>query len=121
MPIVLPEVLIAVPLIAAAFCLVPLIRNRPVGMVLLATMALIELGLLLLAVLGLINLAQTERDVDGVTFVAYLVGSLLVLPIAVAWALAERSRWGSGVLIVGCLVVPVLIVRMNQVWTGHGA
>lgn len=121
MPIVLPEILIAATLIAAALCLVPFIRDRPVGMLLLGSMALIELGLLLLAVLGIVNLTQTERTIDGVTFVAYLVGSLLVLPIAAAWALAERSRWGSGVLIVGCLVVPILIVRMNQIWAGYGA
>lgn len=121
MPEILPTALIIAMLIAAGLTLIPLVRDRPVGLPLIGGLVLIELGLLVLTVLGLLNLARTDRDVAGVTFVAYLVGSLLVLPIAGAWARAERSRWGSGVLLVACLVLPVLIVRMNQIWAGHGA
>ncbi|MQA62426.1 MAG: hypothetical protein GEU86_13230 [Actinophytocola sp.] len=121
MPEILPTVLIVAMLIAAGLTLIPLVRDRPVGMPLIGGLVLIELGLLALTVLALINLSDTDRDVAGVTFVAYLVGSLLVLPIAGAWARAERSRWGSGVLLIACLVLPVLIVRMNQIWDGHGA
>ncbi len=55
---------------------------------------------------------------SGVVFGGYLIGSLLILPAAGWWSLTERSRWGVGVLLVGCLVIPVIIVRMNQVWSG---
>lgn len=121
MPDIFPTVLIVATLIAAGLTLVPLVRGRPIGLPLIGVLVLIELGLLALAVLGVLNLARTDRDVAGVTFVAYLVGSLFVLPIAGAWARAERSRWGSGVLLLACLVLPVLIVRMKQIWAGHGA
>lgn len=116
MPGVLPTVLIAAALAVAAIVVIPLVRNRPAGRLILALLALLELGLVLLAVLGIVNLADAEREVDGVTFVGYLIGTAAVLPLAVLWARAERSRWGNGVLIVGLLLIPVLIVRLNQIW-----
>jgi hypothetical protein len=36
------------------------------------------------------------------------------------WAVGERSRWGASVLAVGCLSVPVMILRLAQIWAGHG-
>lgn len=119
MPSVLPSVLIAAALALAAITVVPLVRDKPAGRPILVLLGLLELGLLTLAVLGIVNLAGTDREIDGATFVGYLVGTLAVLPAAVAWARAERSRWGNGVLIVGLLLIPVLIVRLNQIWTAH--
>lgn len=116
MPDVLPEAVIIASLVAAALLVVPLVRGRRAGGVLFALFGLIELALLALLVIGIVNLAGTTRDVEGVTFVSYLAGALVVLPIAVAWARAESSRWGNAVLIVGVLVVPVLVVRLNQIW-----
>jgi hypothetical protein len=58
--------------------------------------------------------------VEKLTYGGYLVGALVVLPLAALWALAERSRWGPGVVLVGCLAIPVLIVRLGQIWEAHG-
>jgi hypothetical protein len=44
---------------------------------------------------------------------------VLILPLAGFWALAERTRWGPAVMVIGCLTVPVLIIRLGQVWNGH--
>jgi hypothetical protein len=112
-------VLLIAALACAVWALVLLMLSRPVGKrYLLGALALIELGLLGQAVVGIVELATTHRHVSGVTFVGYLVASLLILPVAVWWSLNERSRWGVGVLLIGCLVIPVMIVRMNQVWSG---
>jgi hypothetical protein len=51
-------------------------------------------------------------------FIGYLAGSLVILPVAAAWGLGERSRWGAAVVAAGFLVSAVLIVRMQQVWHG---
>jgi hypothetical protein len=79
-------------------------------------LAAIELGLLALLLGGSIALAGTDRDVDGATFVGYLLTALLIVPAAVVWSLAEKSRWGMAVLVAGCLVVAVMVLRVQQVW-----
>ena len=103
----------------AVWSFVLLLLARPVGLVvLLGFLGVVELGLLVQAVLGLVALAGDHRHIESVTFVCYLIGSLLILPAAAWWARTEKSRWGVGVLLVACLVVPVMILRMNQVWAG---
>ncbi|RLK61262.1 hypothetical protein [Actinokineospora cianjurensis] len=110
---------------AAVWALVLVLLNRPLpiervdGKAYLALLALIELGLLTQAVLGFIKLAGADHDVPGLSYGGYLLGSLLILPVALYWSLAERTRWGTAVLVVGTLVIPVMIVRMGQVWA-HG-
>ena len=52
------------------------------------------------------------------TFWGYLVTALLLLPVAAAWAFAERTRWSSVVLLVAALTVAVMEWRLVQVWTG---
>ncbi|MGH3548662.1 MAG: hypothetical protein ACRDQU_11255 [Pseudonocardiaceae bacterium] len=122
---VLATILTFVALGAAAGSLVMILLNqalllgRPLTRVLLGVLAMLELGLLVQAVSGVGNMLFTSRQLDRFAFVGYLVGPLLIVPLAAVWALAERSRWGSGVLVVGCLAVPVMIVRLHQVWTGH--
>lgn len=117
---VLPTVLTVAALIGAAWALVLLIADRLPGRPLLAYLALLEVAVLAQAVIGLVNLVGTDRPIERATFAGYLVGSLLILPIAAYLALAERSRWACGVLLVACLTVPVMIVRMNQLWAGPG-
>jgi hypothetical protein len=73
-----------------------------------------------LVVLAFVALARPHGAVAVPVFVGYLLASLVILPAAMWWGIAERSRWGVGVLLVACLVIPVMIVRMNQVWSGHG-
>jgi hypothetical protein len=103
----------------ALWSFVLLLLKRPIGLVaLLGFLGLVELGLLVQAVLGLVALAGDHRPIENVTFVCYLIGSLLILPAAAWWARTEKSRWGVGVLLVACLVVPVMILRMTQVWAG---
>jgi len=122
---VLTTVLTWVALAAAGWALVLLIANRPMqvtkwyGLWLFYVVALLELGLIVLLVVGLVRLANADHDVDGLSFVGYLVGLVVIVPLATVWSMAERSRWGPAVLLVGCLVVPVMIVRLGQIWTAH--
>jgi hypothetical protein len=121
----LSQTLIYVALGAALWALVLMIANVPVlprrwfGLGLLGVLALLELGLLVQAVLGFVRMFTADRELAELTYGGYLVGALVVLPLAAFWALAERSRWGPGVLMVGCLTIPVLIVRLGQIWDAH--
>lgn len=122
---VLSTTLTFVALGAGVWALVLMVVNRPVmpdrwfGVGLLGVLLLLELGLLGQAVAGLVQLFTTDRDIENLTFGGYLVAPVVIIPVAAFWALAERSRWGPGVLLVGCLSIPVLILRMNQIWAGH--
>lgn len=122
---VLATVLTYVALGAALWALVLMIAGRPVlvnrwyGLGALGVVALLEVGLLVQAVVGIVSLFTADREVDGFSFVGYLIGPVLIIPLAVFWALAERTRWGPGVLVIGSLAVPVMILRLRQVWEAH--
>lgn len=115
----LDTILLVASLVCALWSLVLLMLTRPVGKQwLLGALLLLELGLLGQAVLGVVQLATTHRHVSGGTFIGYVVASLVIVPAALWWSLTEKSRWSVGVLLFGCVVIPVIIVRMNQVWSG---
>jgi hypothetical protein len=94
--------------------------DRRVNTLVLAVVAVVELITLAQLVVGVVQLASTARDVNGPVFVAYLLGLVVVLPLASVWALAEKSRWGTGVLVIAGFVLLVLVARLQQLWTGVG-
>lgn len=110
--------LIAGSLAGAAWATLLMALDRQMHDRLFWLLAAVETGLVAELVGGGIALATTGRDVDGPTFVGYLASVWLVLPVSVAWAASEKSRWGTGVLLVGCLTVAVMVLRLRQVWTG---
>jgi hypothetical protein len=46
------------------------------------------------------------------------VGTLLVLPLTVLWGLGDPNRWTLVALGVAGLVVAVLVLRLDQIWSG---
>jgi hypothetical protein len=114
----LQTILIVVSLLLAAAAAVQVVLDRPTGGLLLGVAAVLELGLLAQAVIGVGQLVSGGRDVDGAVFVGYLLGCVVFLPLATVWALGERTRGGTAVLVVAGLVLPVLVVRIQQVWSG---
>jgi len=97
------------------------VKDEVAGDLMFGLLALVELVLLVQLVAGCVALAGTDREVSGVLFVSYLVGILLALPIGAGWSLVERSRSGTGVLLVAALTVVALEVRLDAIWAGAGA
>ena len=95
------------------------LRTKPT-LGLAGVVLLLEAGLLVQAAAGVVAMFGSDRELDRATFVGYLVGVAVVLPLGAVWSVAERSRWGAGVLAVTCVSVPVMILRLNQLWAGHG-
>lgn len=81
-------------------------------------LALLEVGLVAQLVIGLVRLGGDHEGVNVAAYVGYLVGSLVILPAAFLWSVGERSRAGTGVLLVAVIVVPVLFLRLHQLWSG---
>ena len=62
--------------------------------------------------------AGASAKVDTVEFFAYLLVAIMVPIGAGFWGLVERNRWSTMILGVAGLTVAVMLVRMNQIWTG---
>ncbi len=95
-----------------------MVRRQPVGNPLFYAVALLEIALIALLIGGIIAFSSTQRDVDGVLFISYLVTLVVIPPAAVLWGIAEKSRWGTGVVVVALLTVAVLCVRLLNIWNG---
>jgi uncharacterized membrane protein YqaE (UPF0057 family) len=44
------------------------------------------------------------------------VTALLIPPLAVVWALIERTRWSNVVLGIAGFAIAVMVYRMYQIW-----
>jgi hypothetical protein len=103
----------------AAACLLTTALHRPTGIGHVVAVALVEAAVLVQVALAATRLASGEGPDDTrstVTFIGYLVGASIVLPVGVAWSIVDRTRWGPGVIAVAALVLPVLILRLQQIW-----
>jgi hypothetical protein len=92
--------------------------DRPPGLVHLIGLAVVELALLAQAVVATSRMFRGQRPEEMATFVGYLLTAVLIPPLAALLGLAERTRWGSAIIAVAGLVVPVMVVRLQQVWGG---
>jgi hypothetical protein len=95
-----------------------LIGRKPSGFS-LALVAGSEFGLImqLIASITLVILGERAK-LDTWEFFGYLIVALMVPVAAAIWALIDRNRWSTVVIGAGVLTVTVMIVRMNQIWTG---
>lgn len=88
--------------------------DRGPDKVMVALLAVLELGLLVQAVVGIGQVIGGDEGL-GVTFVGYLVAALVVLPLGLLWSLGERSRGATAVLLVALLTVAFLVLRLAQI------
>lgn len=105
-------------LAVAAFAGWHVLRDAPFSNPLFYAVALLEIVLVAALIGGSIALSRTDRDVDGVLFVSYLVTVAVIPPAAVLWGIAEKSRWGTGVVAVALVTVAVLAARLHGIWEG---
>ena len=112
--------LIALSLVGAVWFLVQAARDKPIQAVHLLAMAVLEAGLLIQVIVAAVLLAGGHEAQEQGTFIGYLAGSLVVLPVGAFLAVGERSKWGSVAAGVACLTIPVVILRMQDLWSGTG-
>ena len=110
----LQTVLIVAALVLALVTGVYVAHDRSPHRVLVALLALLEVGLVVQAVIGIAQLIGGSGD-PGITFVGYLLAVLVILPLGVLWSLGERSRGSTAVLIVALLTVAFLVLRLVQI------
>lgn len=106
---------IVVALVLAAWFLLRCALDRPPSRLdLIAAYALGALVVVLCAV-GVAGLFGGERPQEVATFVGYLITAVAFMPTASVLARMEPTRWGSLILGVAALVIPVLVLRLQQI------
>ena len=109
--------LTALAVVIAVWLVVLIVIDRQPNDWLYGSLGLLEIGLVAQLVIGLVRLGGEHPGVNAAAYVGYLVGSLVILPAAFLWSVGERSRAGTGVLLVAVVVVPVLFLRLHQLWS----
>jgi hypothetical protein len=117
----LGAVVIVASLVLAAWCLLASLRNRPPNLSHLIGAGVVELAAVVLAVAAIAAMIGGDRPHEVGTFVGYLMTFLGMLPVAGVLARMEPTRWGSVILTVAALVMPVLVLRLEQIWEATGA
>ncbi|QIG38165.1 hypothetical protein G5T42_00610 [Microbacterium sp. 4R-513] len=109
---------VAVAVIAGLLCLVlGLIGRRPSDWT-VGSLALVELLLIVQVVVAIVSpLAGNPPTGSLLEFWVYLVSAVLLPPLAVGWALVERSRWSTVIMGVAALAIAVMVWRMQVIWT----
>lgn len=105
-------------LLIAAWAAVLLIMNKPVGRALQNSVLGLAGMFVVLAVGGIVQMLGTDREFARAEFVGYLLLSPMIPLGAWWWSKNDKTRAGSGVVLVIGLVMPVLVVRIQQVWAG---
>lgn len=117
--------LYVLPLLAAVWATVKMIRNTPLLLANRSDRAFfrflvgIEIVVIAQAVVGFVSMATTDREYHALTFGGYLIGLTLLLPLGVWWSLGDRSRGGTAVIVVVTLTLAIMVVRLNQIWAGY--
>ena len=110
--------IIVVALVLAAWAFVLVAANRPPNLSILAGAAVLEVLLLGFLVGGIAQMVGSHRDFARAEFVGYLAACVLIPPAGLVWGWGERTRSGTAVLAVAFLIMPVMVVRVQQVWAG---
>lgn len=109
---------VVVALAAGLVSLARALLRRPPDDLALLGLALVELLLVAQAVVAIVAPGAGNPPTGSpLEFWLYLGTAILIPPLAVLWALVERSRWSSVVLAVAAVAIAVMVYRMHQIWT----
>ena len=107
--------------LVAVWLVVLIVRDRTPDSLVLNALGVIEVGLLANLVLGIIRVTgDVPAGVSVWEYLGYLIGVLLFVPVGLVWSAGERTRGGTGVLLVAVLLVPFMFVRLADIWAAHG-
>ena len=105
---------------ATAWGVLTAVLDRPPGKAQLLFDAGVWLVTVAQSAIALVRLAAGFRPVETATTVGYLLGVLVLIPLAWLWANAERTRWSGVVLGVAALSVLAMTLRLLVLWTPAG-
>jgi hypothetical protein len=111
-------VLVGVAVLAGLLCVILGFAGRKPADLTILSLVAVEVLLIAQIVIALLAPAFGNSPTGNpAEFWVYLVSAAVIPPLAVVWALTDRSRWSTVVLGVGAFAVAVMAYRMYQIWT----
>jgi hypothetical protein len=111
-------VLVGAAVLAGLLCVALGLAGRKPADVTIVALAVVEVLLIVQIVMAIIAPTVGNGPTGNpLEFWVYLLTAAIIPPLAVFWALVERTRWSTVVLGVGALAVAVMAYRMHQIWT----
>ena len=106
---------IVVALALAVWYLLRTALNRPPTRFDLLAVAALGVLVAVLVLVAVVGLFDGSRPADTATFSGYLITTIAFAPTGFVLARMEPTRWGSLILGVACLTLPVLVLRLQQI------
>lgn len=106
---------IVVALALAVWYLLRAALNRPPTRFDLLAVAALGVLVAVLVLVAVVGLFDGSRPADTATFSGYLITTIAFAPTGFVLARMEPTRWGSLILGVACLTLPVLVLRLQQI------
>ncbi len=109
---------IAIAVLAGVLAVAVGLAKKPPSDLTLGGAALVGVLLIAQVVVAIVApLSGNPPSGNPYEFWAYLISAFIIPPVAILWALLERSRWSTVVVGVACLAVAVMLYRMHVIWT----
>jgi hypothetical protein len=106
--------------IAIIWGLVTAIANKPPGKAQLLYAAGVEVVTVVQSIIAVAKLVAGFRPAELATTIGYLIGIVILIPIAWLWANVERNRFSGIVLAVAALAVLAMTLRLLMLWRPAG-
>ncbi len=107
---------VALAAIAGGWGLVTAAANKPPGKAQLLFAAGVEVVTLAQTVIAAVQLAGGFRPAELATTIGYLIGVVVLIPIAWFWANIERTRFSGVVMAIAGLSVGAMTLRLLVLW-----
>lgn len=107
---------VALAAVAAGWGLVTAAADKPPGKAQLLFAAGVEVVTLAQTVIAVVKLAGGFRPVEMATTIGYLIGVVVLIPIAWFWANIERTRFSGVVMALAALSVGAMTLRLLVLW-----
>jgi hypothetical protein len=98
----------------ATCCAAAALSGRRRSPTVTAAIGILQVAVILQATLDVVAVASGDRPDSLSVHVAYLVASVLIIPIVVASMRLDPQRWGSASLAVGCVTLAIVCLRLDQ-------
>lgn len=103
--------------IAAIWGIVTAIANKSPGKAQLLYAAGVEVVTVAQSIIAAAKIIAGFRPMELATTIGYLIGIVILIPIAWFWANVERNRFSGIVLAVAALAVLAMTLRLLMLWT----